>query len=58
MNLMDLILCIVAGLAAVTMPSIYAAAVPKSKKKTQFTLGNVIIMVAVLYMIFKYFSTI
>lgn len=55
---MDLILCIVAGLAAVTIPSIYAAAVPKSKKKTRFTLGNVIIMVAVLYLLFKYFSTI
>ena len=55
---MDLILCIVAGLAAVTMPSIYAAAVPRSKNKAKFTLGNVIIMVAVLYLLFNYFSTI
>ena len=55
---MDLILCIVAGLAAVTMPSMYAAAVPKSKSKTRFTLGNVIIMMAVLYLLFNYFSTI
>jgi hypothetical protein len=54
----DLILCIVAAFAAVTIPQIYAFVAPKRKQEIKINFSKIIVITIVMYLIISYFSNI
>lgn len=56
--MIDIILCVIAFFAAITLPQIYGLIVPKSNKKTKLTFSNIVAMIVISFFIIRYFSNI